>query len=92
MGTPAKKLKHANGKAVTAQEAYDAFMNTRVLIVNNEITYEAINMKWYDINSAQTDPTNVGYVQLSYVVYSAGKVSISTTNVGNASLVPTQQG
>ena len=90
-GTP-KKLKHANGTAVTAQEAYDAFMNTRVLIVNNGITYEAINMKWYDTNSAQTDPTNVGYVQLSYVVDSSGTAAISTIMAGNASLVPTQQG
>ena len=82
------KLKHANGTEVTAQEAYDAFMNTRVLIVKGKTTYEAINMKWYDVNSAQTDPTNVGYVQLSYVVDSAGTVSISTIKVGNTSLVP----
>ena len=88
MAAPAQKLKHANGTEVTAQEAYDAFMNTRVLIVNNGITYEAINMKWYDTNSAQTDPTNVGYVQLSYVVDSSGTASISTITVGNASLVP----
>ena len=88
MAAPAQKLKHGNGTEVTAQEAYDAFMNTRVLIVNNGITYEAINMEWYDNNSAQTDPTNVGYVQLSYVVDSAGTVSISTITVGNASLVP----
>ena len=86
-GTP-KRLKHADGTVVTAQEAYYAFMNTRVLIVNNGITYEAINMKWYDNNSAQTDPANVGYVQLSYVVDSAGTVSISTITVGNKSLVP----
>ena len=83
-----KKLKHANGTAVTAQEAYDAFMNTRVLIVNNGTTYEAINMVWYDNNSAQTDATNVGYVQLSYVVDSSGTASISTITVGNKSLVP----
>ena len=81
-------LKHANGTEVTAQEAYDAFMNTRVLIVNNRITYEAINMMWYDNNSAQTDPANVGYVKLSYVVDSSGTVSISTIEVGDASLVP----
>ena len=81
-------LKHSNGTAVTAQEAYDAFMNTRVLIVSNENTYEAINMVWYDNNSAQTDPTNVGYVQLSYVVDSSGTASISNIKVGNASLVP----
>ena len=88
MATVPKKLKHSNGAEVTAQEAYDAFMNTRVLIVNNGITYEAINMVWYDNNSAQTDPTNVRYVQLSYVVDSSGTASISTINVGNASLVP----
>ena len=81
-------LKHSNGTAVTAQEAYDAFMNTRVLIVEGETTHEAINMVWYDNNSAQTDPTNVGYVKLSYVVDSSGTVSISTITVGNESLVP----
>lgn len=83
-----KRLKHANGTLVTAQEAYDAFMNTRVLIVKDKTTYEAINMVWYDNNSAQTDPTNVGYVKLSYVVDSSGTASISTITVGNASLVP----
>lgn len=81
-------LKHADGTEVTAQEAYDAFMNTRVLIVKSGTAYEAINMVWYDNNSAQTDPTNVGYVQLSYVVDSAGTVSISTITVGNKSLRP----
>ena len=81
-------LKHANGTEVTAQEAYDAFMNTRVLIVNKGITYEAINMKWYDNNSAQTDPTNVGYVQLSYLVDSSGTASINNITVGDKSLVP----
>ena len=81
-------IKHADGTAVTAQEAYDAFMNTRVLIVKNTTTYEEINMEWYDNNSAQTDPTNVGYVKLSYVVDRAGTVSISTIIVGDATLVP----
>ena len=81
-------LKHADGTAVTAQEAYDAFMNTRVLIVKGGTTYEAINMVWYDNNSAQTDPANVGYVKLSYVVDSSGTASISTIKVGNSSLVP----
>lgn len=88
MATAPKELKHADGTVVTAQEAYDAFMNTRVLIVNNGITYEAINMEWYDTNSAQTDPTNVGYVQLSYVVDNSGTVSIRTITVGDASFVP----
>ena len=89
MPAPAQKLKHANGTEVTAQEAYDAFMNTRVLIVKDKTTYEAINMVWYDNNSAQTDPTNVGYVKLSYVVDSSGTASIRTIKVGNPSLVPT---
>ena len=88
MPSTPKRLKHANGTLVTAQEAYDAFMNTRVLIAKDKTTYEAINMVWYDNNSAQTDPTNVGYVKLSYVVDSAGTVSISTITAGNASLVP----
>lgn len=83
-----KKLRHADGTEVTAQEAYDAFMNTRVLIVNNGITYEAINMVWYDNNSTQADPTNVGFVKLSYIVDSSGTASISTIRAGNASLVP----
>lgn len=83
-----KILKHADGTLVTAQEAYDAFMNTRVLIASGKTTYEAINMVWYDNNSAQTDPANVGYVQLSYVVDSSGTASIRNIKVGNSSLVP----
>ena len=86
-GTP-KILKHADGTEVTAQEAYDAFMNTRVLIVEGGITYEAISMEWYDTNSTKADPTNVGYVQLSYVVNSSGTASISTIRVGSPSLAP----
>ena len=85
---PVLILKHANGTEVTAQEAYDAFMNTRVLIVNKGITYEAINMVWYDNNSEQTDPTNVGYVKLSSVFDNSGTVTIGTTEVGDKSLVP----
>ena len=88
MATVPKILKHANGTEVTAQEAYDAFMKTRVLIVKNGITYEAISMEWYDTNSTQADPTNVGFVKLSYVVDSSGTASISTITVGNPSLVP----
>lgn len=81
-------LKHADGTTVTAQEAYDAFMNTRVLLVSDETTYEAISMVWYDNNSAQDDPTNVGYVKLSYVT----KVDAAAVIVGDSSLVPKQQG
>ena len=86
----APELKHADGTVVTAQEAYDAFMNTRVLIVNvkNKTTYETISIVWYDNNSAQADPTNVGYVKLSFVVDNSGTVSIGIIEVGNKSLVP----
>ena len=88
MAAPLKKLKHADGTEVTAQEAYDAFMNTRVLIVDDTTTHEAINMVWYDNNSAQADPTNVGYVKLSYVVDSSDTASLNNIKVGNSSLVP----
>ena len=81
-------LKHADGTAVTAQEAYDAFMNTRVLIVENKTTHEATGMVWYDNNSAQTDPANVGYVKLSYVTKVNAVVVINETTVGDSSLVP----
>ena len=81
-------LKHADGTAVTAQEAFDAFMNTRVLIVISGTTYEAISMVWYDNNSAQDDPTNVGYVNLSYLTKVASAVVINETQVGDSSLVP----
>ena len=67
MASPEKSLKRADGTAVTAQEAYDAFINTRVLIVIGGITSEAISMEWHDNNSTHTDPTNVGYVKLSYI-------------------------
>ena len=88
----AQELKHADGTTVTAQEAYDAFMNTRVLIVRGSTTYEAISMKWYDNNSAQDDPTNVGFVTLYYVTKVDAAVVINETKVGDSSLVPTQQG
>ena len=83
-----KKLTHADGTEVTAQEAYDAFMNTRVLIVKDGTTYEAISMVWYDNNSAQTDPTNVGYVKLSHVYDGSQGPTIAEIVVGNRSLVP----
>ena len=92
MGAAIKTLKHSNGTAVTAQEAYDAFMNTRILIVLGETTHEAISMVWYDNNSAQDDPTNVGYVKLSYVTNVAGALVINNAQAGDSSLVPLQQG
>ena len=84
------KLKHADGTEVTAQEAFDTFMNTRVLIVIDGTTYEAISMKWYDNNSTHTDPTAVGFVRLKYVFEGAsGTVSLAAIDVGDSSLVPT---
>ena len=88
MAAPTQKLKHADGTEVTAQEAYDAFMNTRVLIVNNGITYEAISMEWYDTNSTKADPTNVGFVKLRFMHGDSGSGSIHSVNVGDSSLVP----
>ena len=84
----APALKHADGTAVTAQEAYDAFMNTRVLIVQGGNACEIISIVWYDNNSAQADPTNVGYVKLSFVGDNSGTASIGTITVGDKSLVP----
>ena len=86
--TPTYILRNANGTAVTAQEAYDAFMNTRVLIVHGGNVLEIISIVWYDNNSAQADPTNVGYVKLSSVVDNSGTVTIGTIEVGDKSLVP----
>lgn len=83
-------LVHAGGTNATAQEVYDAFMNTRVLIVKGKNTYEAINMVWYDNNSEQADPTNVGYARLYYVTYddSSGTMYFQSSVVGDTSLVP----
>lgn len=88
MASGASILKHANGTLVTAQEAYDAFMNTRVLIVWNETAYEAINMVWYDNNSAQTDTNNVGYVKMFIGYDNLGTLKMIPAEAGNASLVP----
>ena len=85
-------FKHADGTEVTAQEAYDAFMNTRVLLDIDKSIHEAVNMVWYDTNSAQDDPSNVGYVRLSYVTNSTGTAQLSAPEIGDSSLVPEQQG
>ena len=87
-------LRHANGTEATAQEVYDSFMNTRVLInAAGTGVSEAVSMVWYDNNSGQNDPANVGFVKLS-IVYddNNGGIGISTFEAGNPSLVPTQQG
>lgn len=82
-------LYHADRRTeVTAQEAYDAFMNTRVLIYGGGITHEVISMVWYDNNSAQADPTNVGYVELRYVDEVEGTAFINSIEIGDSSLVP----
>ena len=82
-------LKHADGAAVTAQEAYDAFMNTRVLLVaHTGTTYEANTMVWYDNNSVRDDPTNVGYVKLYYLKGDSSTLQFYSISVGDSSLVP----
>ena len=84
-----KKLKHANGTPVGAQEAYDAFMNTRVLLADPKgTTYEALTMVWYDNNSAQTDPANVGYVRLDYIKTGASSLQSYSASAGNSTLIP----
>lgn len=82
------RLRHADGREVTAQEAYDAFMNTRVLIVDNKTSYEATRMEWYDNNSSQNDPSNVGYVELGYVIEVGSTIEITTRSVGDSTLKP----
>ena len=82
----------ADGTPVTAQGAYNAFMNTRVLMVRDDTTYEAISMVWYDNNSSQDDPTNVGYVGLSYVTDVNGAAVINVADAGDSSLVPASGG
>ena len=86
------KLKHADGTEVAAQEAYDAFMNTRVLIVDGIDTYEAISMKWDGNNSAQNDPTNVGYVEICFIYDSLASTTVKHAAAGDSSLVPAKQG
>lgn len=90
---PARELKHADGTTVTAQEAYDAFMNTRVLIVTANNADEAVSMEWYDTNSMQDNPAAVGFVKLKFVLDSPeGSVRLAAIDVGDSSIVPEQQG
>ena len=82
------KLKHANGTEVAAQEAYNAFINSRVLITYSKTPYEAISMVWYDNSSAQDDPANVGYVKLRYATTVNATVVINEAEAGDSSLAP----
>ena len=84
-----KVLRHANGTPVPAQEAYDAFMNTRVLLATPEgTTYEALTMVWYDNNSAQTDPANVRYVELIYIKADASPLQSYGATAGDPPIIP----
>ena len=84
-----KKLTHANGTPVGAQEAYDAFMNTRVLInAAGTGVSEAVSMVWYDNNSAQTDPSNVGCVTLYYIKTGSSPLQSYGAYAGDPSLIP----
>lgn len=77
-----KPLKYADGTYVSAQNAYEAFMNSRVLIVRNGVTYEAIGMKWHDANSTQDDPTQVKYAELHYVDGTSDAATLQTIKIG----------
>ena len=90
MSIPTVILKHADGTEVSAQEAYDAFMNTRVLIVHPQgTTYEANAMVWYDNNSKRDDPANVGYVRLYYLKSDLSPLKSYSAYTGDPSLAPT---
>ena len=88
MGSVVVKLKHHDGTNVTAQEAYDAFMNSRVVIVKGGTTFAALSMVWYDNNSTQNDLTNIGFVDLGYVTTDGSKVVINYAYAGDPSLAP----
>ena len=85
-------LKHADGTAVTAQEAYDSFMNTRVIVASGGVAKEVVDMEWYDNNSEQTDTANVGYVRFGLVHKVSNNLALSLVEAGDSSLVPTGQG
>lgn len=82
-------LKHADGTEVTAQEAFNAFMNTRVLLASpGGPTYEAATMEWRDNNSGQDDRANVGYVKLYYIKNESGSLKSYSAHAGDPSLAP----
>lgn len=80
--TELRPLKYADGTYVSAQKAYESFMNSRVLIVRNGVTYEAIGMEWHDINSTQDDPTKVTYVGLHCVAGTSDSATIQNIQIG----------
>lgn len=73
-------LKKTDGSFVTAQEAYDAYMNGTVMLHYSANEYENVyGMVWYDDNGETADQNNVGYVR--YYASSSGII-----NVGDESL------
>ena len=86
MATHAKKytLQHADGTAVTAQEVYDAFMSGPVFLHAETRYLVPTGWTWFDINSTQDDPTNVGLV---VIMVSDNR----TITIGDKSLSPVGQ-
>ena len=74
-------LQHADGTAVTAQEVYDAFMSGPVFLYADMMYVVPTNWAWFDINSTQDDPTNVGLV----VIMVSDNITIT---IGDKSLSP----
>ena len=86
-------LRHDDGTEITAQEAYNAFMNGRVLLQHRTVSNLkgspisiVTNIEWYDNNSTWNDPTNVGYVCMYY--YNKSTNNTTTIEVGDISLKP----
>ena len=81
-------ITHADGTEVTAQEAYNAFMNTRILIAFEKEVVGVVSIEWYDNNSAWDDPTNVGYVKLFCIIKVSNTAGIQSIDVGDITLLP----
>lgn len=71
-------LQKEDGTEVTAQEVYDAFMGGPVFLHIEGMYIVPIQWAWFDINSTQDDPTNVGLVVI--------RISDKTINIGDTSL------
>ena len=74
-------LQHADGTAVTAQEVYDALMSGPVFLYAEMRYLVPTGWAWFDINSTQDDPTNVGLI----VIMVSDNITIT---IGDKSLAP----
>lgn len=57
-------LQKEDGSEVTAQEVYDALMSGPVFLHEKMRYLAPTGWVWFDINSTQDDPTNVGLVMV----------------------------